>query len=226
MKLERSKNTARNYFFGAIAKTYDLLIPFLMRTVLIYFLGEKYAGLNGLFTSILSVLNLAELGVGSALVFSMYKPLAEDDDEKICALMQLYKHYYRIIGAVILVLGVILTPFLPHLINDELPPGANLYVLYYMNLAATVLTYWLFAYKNCLINVHQRNDITDKIGYIINTVKYVLQIVVLTAFKSYYLYLLVGLVMGVVFNITTACVVDKRYPQFKGNDFQRRKTGY
>ena len=97
MKLERSKNAARNVFFGTITKIYNILVPFLMRTALIYCLGMEYVGLNSLFVSILSVLNLAVLGVGSALVFSMYKPLAEDDAEKICALMRLYRIYYRII---------------------------------------------------------------------------------------------------------------------------------
>ncbi len=215
MKLERSKNTARNFIFGSITKIYDLLIPFLMRTALIYCLGMEYVGLNSLFTSVLSVLNLAELGVGSALIFSMYEPLANDDTEKICALMRLYKIYYRIIGLVILVLGASITPFLPHLVKRDLPPDINLYVLYFINLATVVLTYWLFAYKNCLINVHQRNDISDKIGYVLNTLKYAIQFFVLFVIKDYYIYILVALFMGVISNITTAIVVDKIFPQYK-----------
>ena len=95
MKLDRSKNTARNLIFGTMAKIYNLAIPFVMRTLLIYTLGMAYTGLNSLFTSILSVLNLAELGVGSAMIFSMYKPIAEDDTASVCALMRLYKIYCR-----------------------------------------------------------------------------------------------------------------------------------
>lgn len=215
MKLERSKNTARNYIFGAITKIYNLLVPFLMRTALIYCLGMEYVGLNSLFTSVLSVLNLAELGVGSALVFSMYEPLANDDTEKICALMRLYKIYYRIIGLAILILGSAITPFLPNLVKSDLPDNVNLYVLYFINLLTTVLTYWLFAYKNCLLNVHQRNDISDKIGYVVNTVKYVIQLVILFVLKDYYIYIIAALFMGVVSNIITAIVVDKLYPQYK-----------
>lgn len=225
MKLERSKNTARNLLFGSITKIYELLIPFLMRTALIYCLGMEYAGLNSLFTSVLSVLNLAELGVGSALVFSMYEPLANDDTEKICALMRLYKIYYRIIGLVILVIGVAFTPFLPYLVKKDLPPDMNLYVLYYINLASTVVTYWLFAYKNCLLNVHQRNDISDKIGYVVNTIKYAIQFIILFFVKDYYLYIIAALFMSIVSNIVTAVVVNKKYPQYKaGGKLDKTET--
>ena len=82
--------------FGTLLKIYQMIVPFLMRTVMIYFMGVQYVGLNSLFTSILQVLNLAELGVGSAMVYSMYKPIAEEDTATICALMRLYKIYYRI----------------------------------------------------------------------------------------------------------------------------------
>jgi O-antigen/teichoic acid export membrane protein len=215
MKLERSKNTARNFIFGTITKLYNILVPFLMRTALIYCLGMQYVGLNSLFTSVLSVLNLAELGVGSALVFSMYEPLANDDREKICALMQLYKIYYRVIGLVILVIGIAFTPFLPYLVKGDIPSDMNLYVLYYINLASTVVTYWLFAYKNCLLNVHQRSDIIDKTGYIVNTLRYALQLIVLFWIKDYYIYIIVSLFFDIVYNITVSIVVDKIYPQYK-----------
>ena len=88
------------------------MIPFIMRTVMIYCMGVQYLGLNSLFTSILQVLNLAELGVGSAMVYSMYKPISEDDTNTICALMRLYRTYYRCIGLIIAVIGVGLTPFM------------------------------------------------------------------------------------------------------------------
>lgn len=215
MKLERGKNAARNVIFGSITKIYNILVPFLMRTALIYWLGMEYVGLNSLFSSILSVLNLAELGVGSALVFSMYKPLAEDDTEKICALMRLYKIYYRIIGLVILVVGAAFTPFLPYMVKGDLPEGMNLYVLYYINLLTTVFTYWLFAYKNCILNVHQRNDITDKIGYIVNTLRYAIELAILFALRNYYAYIIVAMLFSIISNIVTAIVVDKLYPQFK-----------
>ena len=89
MKIDRTKNATRNIVFGIILKVYQIAIPFLMRTAMIYFMGMQYLGLNSLFTSILQVLNLAELGVGSAMVFSMYKPIVDDDKVTICALMKL-----------------------------------------------------------------------------------------------------------------------------------------
>lgn len=91
MKSSRTKNATRNIIFGLILKIYQIVFPFIMRTVMIYFMGVKYLGLNSLFTSILQVLNLAELGVGSAMVYSMYKPIAENDGDKVRKLMNLYK---------------------------------------------------------------------------------------------------------------------------------------
>ena len=130
MKIERMKNATRNIFFGIILRIYQILIPFLMRTAMIYFMGVQYLGLNSLFASILQVLNLAELGAGSAMIYSMYKPIAEDDNVTICALMRLYRSYYRVIGLVIAVIGFVLTPFIPKLISGDIPNGLNIYVLY------------------------------------------------------------------------------------------------
>ena len=146
MKIEKSKNASRNIIFGVLLKVYQILVPFLMRTIMMYAIGVQYLGLNSLFTSILQVLNLAELGVGSAMVFSMYKPIACNDETTICALMKLYRLYYRVIGGVILVVGMLLVPFLPRLIAEDVPANINIYYLYILNLLATVLTYWLFAY--------------------------------------------------------------------------------
>ena len=174
----------------------------------------EYLGLNSLFTSILSVLNLAELGVGSALVFSMYKPIAEDDTEKICALMNLYKLYYRIIGAVILIIGLILVPFIPKLILGSAPEDINIYVLYLMNLGATVLSYWLFAYKTCLFGAHQRNDVTAKVTMISSTLQYIIQAVLLIIVANYYLYLAITLVTGVFNNLYAAWKCNKMFPNY------------
>ena len=165
MRIERTKNASRNIVFGILLKVYQMIVPFIMRTAIIYLLGAQYLGLNSLYASILQVLNLAELGVGSAMVYSMYKPIAEDDHKTICALMALYKKYYTIIGIIILIVGGILTPFIPSLIRmDTVPQDVNVYVLYWLNLGATVLSYWLFAYKNCLLSAYQRTDIISKIS--------------------------------------------------------------
>lgn len=215
MKIERTKNATRNIFFGLILKIYQLLGPFILRTVFIYTLGVKYLGLNSLFSSILSVLNLAELGVGSAMVFSMYKPIAEDDEEKICSLMKLYRTYYRIIGLVILLAGLILLPFVPKLISGSVPSDINIYVIYIMNLMATVISYWMFAYKNCILSAYQRGDVYSKISLVVSTIQYVLQAILLVILCNYYIYLLVTILTGILGNITTAIVVTKKYPRLR-----------
>lgn len=214
-KIERTKNATRNIIFGVILKAYQIIVPFLMRTALIYLMGVQYLGLNSLFTSILQMLNLAELGVGSAMIYSMYKPIAEDDNATICALMKLYRTYYRLIGLVIAVIGCILTPFIPKLISGDIPNGLNIYTLYLLNLGATVLSYWLYAYKNSILQAHQRTDVVSKVTLVTSTIQYALQLSVLWAFRNYYLYVIVMLATQAVTNIATAVVADKLYPQFK-----------
>lgn len=182
---------------------------------MIYLLGVEYLGLNSLFTSILSVLNLAELGVGSAMVFSMYKPIVDDDKNKICALMKLFRIYYRIIGIVILIIGLIICPFVPKLIKSGVPADINIYILYILNLLATVFSYWLFAYKNCLLSAHQRSDVTSKVTLLVNTVQYIIQFALLFIFKNYYLYVITLLLGQIGINIVTAIVVTKMYPEYK-----------
>ena len=215
MKINRTKNAAKGIAVGTFLKIYQMILPFVMRTIMIYFLGVQYLGLNSLFTSILQVLNLAELGVGNAMVFSMYRPIAEDDKKTICALMKLYRKYYRIIGLVIGVIGGVLTPFVPFLIkNKSVPDDMNIYVLYLLNLAATVLTYWLFAYKNSLLVAHQRTDVKHAIMIATNTLQYALQIFVVIILKNYYAYVIMLLASQVVNNISTAAVVNKMYPEY------------
>ncbi len=218
MKLERTKNATRNIIFGVILKVYQILMPFLIRTAINYSLGDQYLGLNGLFTSVLQVLNLAELGVGSAMVFSMYKPIAQDDTKTICALMKLYRLYYRIIGLVIAVVGTILLPFIPYLIESGekgVPAEMNIYILYIMNLAATVITYWLFAYKNSIFQAYQRVDVPSKIMLATTTLQYLLQFACIILLKNYYLFVLVLLITQALANIITAIASNKLYPQYQ-----------
>ncbi len=217
MKIERTKNATRNIAYGVALKTYQILIPFLMRTAMIYFMGVQYLGLNSLFTSVLQVLNLAELGVGSAMVYSMYKPITEDDSDTICALLHLYRAYYNLIGLVIAVVGILATPFIPRLISGEVPNGINIYVLYLLNLAATVLSYWLFAYKNSLLQAHQRTDVTSKVTIFTSTIQYGLQLLVLCFFHNYYLYVIVALATQAITNIATAVVASRLYPRYKAS---------
>lgn len=146
--MKRTRNAVRNVIFGGLLKGYQILVPFIMRTLLIRYLGMEYLGLNSLFTSILQILNLAELGVGSALGYSMYAPIAEGKKDEICALLSLYRRYYRLIGLGIFLAGIVLLPFLPSLVKtDSIPPDVDLYVLYLLHLGACVISYWLLRIK-------------------------------------------------------------------------------
>ena len=188
MKLEKTKNARRNILFGILNKVITMFLPFVVRSVIIYALSAEYLGLNSLFSSILQVLNLTELGFSSAIVYSMYKPIAENDDETICALLNFYRKIYFIIGCVVLSLGLLLLPFLDKLINGDVPDNINIYILYLCYLVNTVLSYMMFAYRSSLLNAHQRTDIISNINTITLGSMYFLQIIVLIATKNYYTY--------------------------------------
>ena len=215
MKIERTRNAVRSIRVGMLLRVYQTVVPFLMRTAMIHLMGVEYLGLNGLFSSILHLLSLAELGVGSAMIFSMYKPIAEDDTRQICALMALYRRYYRVIGLVIGVVGLVLTPVVPHLIAGEVPAELNVYWLYWLNLGATVLSYWLFAYRNCLLYAHQRLDVGSTITLIANAAQHAVQLVILVYVKDYYLYLITALLCTALTNMLTGLQTMRMYPQYR-----------
>ena len=225
--MRRTRNAVRNVIFGGLLKGYQILVPFLMRSLLIHYLGMEYLGLNSLFTSLLQILNLAELGVGNAMVYSMYAPIAEKDTAKICALLTLYRRYYRYIGLAIFFMGFVLLPFLPHLVQaDSIPAQVNLTVLYLLHLGSCVASYLLFGYKNSLLAAHQRNDIAHKVDLAVRSLQYLIQAVLLFAFRNYYWYLSAALAAQIVTNLCTALVVIRRYPAYvpKGEVTNRERA--
>lgn len=129
----------RNIVWGIVEKIITILMPFICRTVFIKVLGAEYLGLNSLFSSILQVLSISELGIGTAIVFSMYKPIAEDDEETLCALLNVYKKIYQVIGTVILAVGLSIIPILPKLISGSYPLEINIYALYLIYLLILLL---------------------------------------------------------------------------------------
>ena len=129
----RTQHAKRNIITSVINKLVIMLTNFIMRTVLIRYLGEIYLGLDSLFVSILQILSLTELGISAAMVYSMYKPLAENDTPAVCALLKLYRTVYRWIALIMTVLGLAITPFLPMIVKTELPSDLNLYVLFFIN---------------------------------------------------------------------------------------------
>lgn len=212
MKINRTKNASRNIIWGFIEKIASVLLPFVTRSVLIHTLGAEYLGLSSLFVSILSVLSISELGFGSAIVFSMYKPIAEDDNETLCALLNIYRKVYHWIGTIILVIGLILTPFIPKLINGDVPGDINIFILYFVYLLNTVISYYLYAYKAALFSAHQRNDLSSKTMATVNLISNILKIVVLLVFKNYYVYVLVIPLATIITNFANAYLAKKYYP--------------
>lgn len=152
--MSRLTNTIRNTVVGFAAQLIVILLNYINRTIFIYYLGAEYLGLSGLFSNILSMLSLAELGIGVAISFSLYKPLEENDIRKTKALMNFYQLAYRIIGIVILILGLCLIPFLDVLIKDkpDIPHFTLIYVLFLSN---TVVSYF-FTYKRSLLSADQK----------------------------------------------------------------------
>lgn len=215
MQLERVKNASRNMVYGTALQVFKMVVPFAMRTVMIYVLGVEYLGLNSLFASVLSVLNLAEMGVVSAMVYSMYKPIIDDDTEKICAILRLYKIYYRIIGCVVGGMGLALLPYIPQLISGDVPPDIDIYVLYLLNLASTVFSYWFFAYKGSILQAHQRNDVISKATLIADVTRYSLQFVAIGALHSYYLYVIINVLAQVFSNVLAARFAERMYPAYR-----------
>ena len=177
-------------------------------------LGAEYLGLGSLFTSVLQVLNLAELGFSSAIIYNMYKPVADKDTKTICALLNLYKKIYRVVGTVVLVIGLAIMPFLRNMIDGGVPENMDIYVLYILYLFNTVSTYFLFAYKSALLNACQRNDLVNNAHTVISLAQYLLQILVLIVFKNYYLFILVQCVAAIFNNLLTAYIAKKKYPQY------------
>lgn len=212
MKLDVRRNAKRNLAWGALLRIYQILVPLVIRQAFIFSLGVEYAGLGGLFTAVLSVLNLAEMGVASAIVFFMYKPVANDDDETICRLLGLFRRWYRRIGLFVLVLGLIITPFIGYLISGDSPEGINIYAIFLLTLFSSLVTYWPFAYKSALLTVFQRDDLASRIRLGALTFKYAFQLIVLLWFGNYYAFLVVEIVAKLLERFITVLVVDKRYP--------------
>lgn len=210
----RTKNSKRNIISSYLYIIVNYGFQFISRSILIIYLGSDYLGLASLFNSILHFLNMAELGFAGAIVYNMYKPIAEKDESKICALLNYYKKIYRKIGTVILCLGLILIPFLRYLIKGEYPIDINIYIVFSLYLFNTVISYFLYAYKTSLLEASQRMDLVKVSYLIISFIQYPLQILSLVLLKNYYLF--VGLmILGTGGkNILSAVFAKKQFPMY------------
>lgn len=215
MIIARTKNAVTGTLWGIVYRIIATVFPFVIRTVILKEFGSEYLGLNSLFTAILQVLSLSELGLSSAIIFSMYKPIAEDDYKSLSALLAFYRKLFIYIGCIILVLGLGCLPFLDHLINGTYPDDINLQLLYLIFLSNTCISYFFFAYKEALLSAYQRNDIINIIRSIVFVAQFVLQLIVLLLLKDYYLYAFMMVVFTLLRGYLNYVMSNKLYPQIK-----------
>ena len=216
----RTQHARRNIITSVINKLVIMLTNFIMRTVLIYFLGKVYLGLDSLFTSILQILALSELGISSAMVYSMYKPLAENDTATVCALLKLYRTVYRWIALSMTVLGLAIMPFLHIIVNKDLPDGLNLYFLFLINLGNTILSYMLFSYRSSLFTADQQYSINNNIYSVFKIGTTVIQIIAIVLLRNheylaYYFYSLALPLTTILKNLVLDIHSNKMYPQYQ-----------
>ena len=186
--MSRTGNTIKNTYVGIIAQAVTIILNFVNRTIFIKFLGVEYLGMGGLFSNVLSMLSLAELGIGVAMVYNLYKPLAENDEKSIKAYMNFYKISYRIIAAVVLVAGLALVPFLPVIIKDK-PDVDHFELAYVLFLLNTVATY-LFSYKRSIFSADQKERVNTINRTVFSVILCLAHLAVLIAFKNYIIYLI------------------------------------
>ena len=217
----RTKKTIKNIGVEFFNQILSLFLHFISRNIFIQVLGVEYLGINGLFSDILQMLSLADMGFGTAMVYSFYKPLAERDSRKIAALANYYRKMYMFIALGISTIGVLLVPFLDVFVNTE-KEIPFLIVYYLLNVANTVRTY-LFVYKTSLITADQKQYIISKYNAIWSTCSIIAQIIVLLLFKNYVMYLTVSVLMGLGNNIHVSRIADKMYPEIHERDAELNK---
>lgn len=210
---ERTKNSYKNIVMGLANNFVVLLLSFISRKLFIRYLGVELLGINGLFVNILSILSLADLGFGTAMSFSFYKPLSERDEEKLAALITYYKTVYNIIAAGVASLGILLLPFLKYLVNVE-QDIPFLWLYYLIFLTNTVISY-LFVYKSSILNAAQKNHLVSTWSIIVNIAKIVMQVIVLILFKNYFVYLFITILSSLGNNLVVSIVAEREFPAIK-----------
>ena len=224
----RVKSAARNIAFGYAGNITTQLLGFVLRTIFIEHLGDTLNGVNDLYTGILSVLSMAELGVGTALNFSLYGPVARKDFEKIKSYMLLYKKAYRIIGLAIGVIGLAISPFLPYLVKQPEGVGVRDLTLYYFIFLFNTVSSYFVAYKYSLVNAEQNNYIQTNIITITKMVTVSLQIVIIIFTGNFYLYLLTAAFVELMQKIFVSRYLNRRYPYLSDKDVKslsKEETG-
>lgn len=215
----RFKNSLKNLSASFLSQIFIMMLTFICRTIFIKLLSAEYLGLSGLFTNILSVLSLSELGIGNAIIVHLYKPIAEHDEITISRYMNFYAVAYRVIGIVILAFGVISTPFLPFLVNTDVDIP-NLNIIYFLYIANTAVSYFC-AYKRTILTVDQKEYINTINRNVFTLIQNVLQIIVLLLTRNYIFYVTTMVACTLFSNIRISVIADKMYPYLRANKQER-----
>ena len=210
----RTYNIFRNAFVSVVCQCITILLGFACRKALIASMGLAYVGVNSLFSSIVSMLSFVELGIGNAIVFSLYKPIADHETEKIKSFISYYKKIYNYIACAIFVIGIIVIPFLDKFVTANDGISENIYVMYILTLITTACTYLYAAPKTLLIA--DQNQYIEKIIYqVCHIAQVILQIVILFVWKDYYLFLVVQIIFSLSNNLLATYITNKKYPYLK-----------
>lgn len=210
----RTENVIRNTNVSLICQLINTALGFVSRSVFINMLGETYLGVNGIFSNVLTILNFAELGIGTAIVYNLYAPLREHDEQRVGTLVNFYKKAYLAIGVIITVAGLIMAPFIKLIIREQPEVKESIYVLYLLALAGTVATYYN-AHKKSLLGADQKQHITNIYHQLIHTLQIVLQLGFLLLTRNYILYLVIHIICQITENILVAKETDRSYPFLK-----------
>ena len=214
-KNSRTKNTVLNFFSSVGGQLITILINLIVRTVFIKTLGKEYLGIDGLFANILQMLSLAEFGVGSAILFKLYDPIAKENHARIAVLMKFYKTMYRYIGMGVLVIGICLIPFLPVLIKDYntlLELNINAALIFILYLLQSVSSYLFFAYKSAIISAHQKEYIISLVGYIFTVLFGIVKIIILLTVRRFEVYVGIAIFSVIGQNYVCAKIANRMYP--------------
>jgi len=208
----RISNSVKNISFGLLAQVIQMLLGFVTRTVFINYLSVEYLGVNGLFTNILTLLSLTEMGISSVLLYSLYNSLAEKDERKIAALINFFRKIYQKIAVIVVIIGLLILFFLHHIIqNASAVLDQDLNVIYLLFLFNTVSSYF-FYHKISLFNADQNNYILSICNTLVLVFQNCIQIVILLVFQNFILYLIVQSIFQLFGNLIITLLVNKKYP--------------
>ena len=196
-----------NMGVSGVSAVLKIILGFISRTIFIHVLGTEFLGLNGLLTSVLVTLSLAEMGVGNAIVYSLYHPISVGDWAVVRSMMRLYQTIYRILAGIVLVIGITLIPFLPIIAGK---PIKNLTVYYCILLFNSVVSY-LLTYNRSLIIANECNYIVSTVDFLTYLATMLLQITTLFLWKNYSVYLVLQVFFTVIGNVVLTIIVRRKY---------------